>query len=873
MKTEKSTVSKFVLDNGLTVLVYPLYTVPKVSVQIWYRVGSKHERAGQRGLAHFLEHMLFKGTKKLSESDIPMVAGKLSGDCNAFTSQDYTGYLFDFPSQHWHEALTLFADCMKNCTFKSELLDAELGAVVQELKMYRDDYAESLTEQMISSIFPGHPYHHPVIGYKKDLFGLQRDEVVRFYKEHYVPNNAVLVVVGSVEPRDVFERAKDVFGSISAGRLTEMGSFNLDLDTSSTAVTLFRDVQQPIVQYGFVVPGVNARQGYLVDCLAWILGNGKGSRLYQTLVNEHQVATEVEAFEEDLFDSGLFFIRVRPKDVQDIKKIEELIRHELVSIASEGISQIELQRATRKVEVGHRALFEDYEELTYEIGKYFLATDDEQFVLHYLDSPKKGLAHKLQAFVADWLRPTVMHQGYILPIAENEKARWLTLQEKSDKQDEQALAGRSRTSPVESGKYINSVVVRDPEPFSYPKPSYHILPTGMKLIYHSREGVGMIECALEMKAKYYYDPDSLQGLSLFVARMMLEGTENYTGQELALEIESLGMSITVMPGLISMDMLAQDFVRGLELLEEILCRPTFKQEAVEKVKKQMLSDLREFWDKPSDFILQRAREQVYEGHPFSKNQLGTVESIARIGRDDLIAFHKNYITPQGAALAIVGDLKGFDVPEIVETKLARWKGAAAPEFVFPPIGQTKSKTVDYQINRDQITLCYAGLSLERTHQDYDKLLLFDQFFTGGMSSRLFQLREKTGWFYTIGGSLVMGATKQPGIMVVKTIVSPDKLSQSETLIEDAIKTGVDSFGQQEFVDARNALVNGIKDGFESGEQTARAFLFLERYGFAPDYFDKRAQQLLSISHDDICDVVRRIFQVNSLAKLRAGRLK
>ena len=174
-KTFKAgTVSKHVLDNGMTILVRPIHTVPKVSVQLWYNVGSKDEMDKERGIAHLIEHMTFKGTKKLSESDINFVTHMLSGSCNAFTSYDYTGYLFNFPTQHWKESFNIMADCMTNCSFKDYMLNSEMKAVIQELKMYRDRYERSLVDEMIGMIFADHPYHHPIIGYKQDLWSVSR---------------------------------------------------------------------------------------------------------------------------------------------------------------------------------------------------------------------------------------------------------------------------------------------------------------------------------------------------------------------------------------------------------------------------------------------------------------------------------------------------------------------------------------------------------------------------------------------------------------------------------------------------------------------------------------------------------------------------
>ena len=214
--TKQKNVFTYTLKNGLNVLIRPSHHVPKVSVQLWYNVGSKDEKSGEKGLAHLIEHMIFKGTEKLSESDINMITHKLSGSCNAFTSYDYTGYLFNFPSHHWHEALPIMSDCMKNCTFKEELLNSELKAVIQELKMYKDSFSSCLVEELVTQAFPGHPYQSPIIGYKHDLFNVTREDLLRFYQKHYIPNNATLIIVGDVDPSEAIKEVEKNFSKIES---------------------------------------------------------------------------------------------------------------------------------------------------------------------------------------------------------------------------------------------------------------------------------------------------------------------------------------------------------------------------------------------------------------------------------------------------------------------------------------------------------------------------------------------------------------------------------------------------------------------------------------------------------------------------------
>lgn len=377
-----SFIKKHILDNGLTILVYPLHTIPKVAIQLWYGVGSKDEKSGERGLAHLLEHMIFKGTDILSESDINLISHKLSGNCNAFTSHDYTGYLFDFPVQNWHHALPLLADCMKKCTFKEDLLNAELKAVIQELKMYKDDYRTSLCEQMMSSIFSDHPYHYPIIGYKQDLWSITRNGLLAFYQKHYVPNNATLVIVGDVEADQALKQAQKAFEKIPLDAHYKKEQYHYTADIGSRSVTIARDVQQPMLMFAWVVPGIRTGQTQIIDLASWILGEGKGSRLYKKLIDELELATDMQVDLYELFDYSVLFVHIDPIDQKAIDEIEKVIVAELRLLHEKGISEHELTRAYKQSRMEHLALFENNQKIAYEIGKLFLATGNQDAIFN-----------------------------------------------------------------------------------------------------------------------------------------------------------------------------------------------------------------------------------------------------------------------------------------------------------------------------------------------------------------------------------------------------------------------------------------------------------------------------------------------------------
>ena len=869
-------ISKIVLENGSTVLVYPMNTIPKVAVQLWYGVGSKDEQDNQKGLAHLLEHMIFKGTDILSESDINLISHKLSGNCNAFTSYDYTCYIFDFPKQNWHVALPLLANCMRKCTFKEDLLNSELKAVIQELKLYKDDYNTSLAETMLSAIFQGHPYHYPIIGYKQDLWSITREKLLSFYHQHYIPNNATLVIVGDVQVQETFELTKKAFSSIVADDTYKKTTYEFSPDIIANQVVLRRDIQQPIVMFAWVIPGLKTNNSYLTTLVSWILGEGKNSRLYKILADEHMLVTDMQVDVYELFDQSILFVHVDPIDVDAIAKIEKIIIQEIHRLGNELISDTELERACKQTDMMHISLFENIQKVAYEIGKLYLATKKETALFDYKNIKDNQLKEVIQQFFKTYLVPSRMHKGMILPLSESELKQWLILQEKSDQDDQKILKKKVRESVVECGAFVEQITINEVARFHFPQAKKVQLTNGLTLLWHSTNHIPKIDLVLDLKMRHHYDPDDKEGLINFMSEMMLEGTQKYPDQDLINAAELRGITIDMRAGIISMSMLKEDFEFGLALLVQIVTQAEFAQKHIEKIRTQIKSEIAQFWDNPNEFVVQLVRSALYKNHPYRKNLFGDLISIEKITRNDLIETYHTYISPQEARLAIVGDLSSINIQSVVESILGTWQGPKVAHIVMPQLPASYHATINHPISRDQTVLCFAGHSVTRLDKLYDALHLFDQIFTGGvlgsMSSYLFQLREQSGLFYTIGGSLVANADEQPGIVYIRTLVSNDRLNESEQLIEKAIAHCSNKITQEDIDHARNAIINSLVDHFESNHETALAFLFIDRFNLSPDYFETRWDKLRNISMMEIMNAVKDILDIKKLIKVRIGRI-
>jgi zinc protease len=503
---------------------------------------------------------------------------------------------------------------------------------------------------------------------------------------------------------------------------------------------------------------------------------------------------------------------------------------------------------------------------------------DHNYFTTSAEAIKKVKRQDIGKVVKQYLRPEFCHKGYLLPASKSERAIWHEQQRLSDEQDIEILKKFKRTTPVEPPKVALKIKDKEPPKFKYPIPKTFFLDNGLEVVYHNRPGTKKVSLLLGLKADYLYETSDLSGMSTFLHLLLLEGTTKRSAKELGRYIESQGMSLSSSSGLLSMEMLSQDFDRGLDILNEVVTEPAFKKEAIEKVRLHMFTELKEFWDTPSLFVDVLAKEAVYGDHPYSKNRLGHKECIATFSRDMVTDFYSEYMTPEDSVLIVVGDLSGYNEKSFQKTikkHLGSWKGKRVKNLIYPVITYKKPKSIHRSINRDQVVLALAAPSISRLDKDYDAMAILDFVFTGGgisSSSRLYKLREQTGIFYTIGGSLMYGATDQPGMMFIKTVISPDKVEIAQDLIRKEMKKLREKGlfrGEAEF--SVRSLISASVRVFESSRSIAKTFLFFKRCGMNFDLFDKRGAFLSILRLGAINTVARRYCNENILSTIKVGR--
>jgi zinc protease len=345
-------VTDFKLANGLEVVVIPDHRAPVVTHMVWYKVGAADETPGKSGLAHYLEHLMFKGTTKNPGNTFEQAVSAIGGEENAFTSSDYTGFFERVPRDHLKEMMAFEADRMTNLVLTDAVARPELQVVLEELNMrVANNPGAQLDEQMDAALYLNHPYHRPVIGWRHEVEKLDYQDALAFYRRFYTPNNAIVVVAGDVTPDEVKTDAEATYGNVAPR--AEIGPRvrpTEPIQEAPRTVTLADPrVEQPFVNRYYLAPSATTAkpgESEALEILASVLGNDSNSRLYKTLVIDKGIALNAGAFYSDTaLDYGKFGVYAAPKPGVSLHTVEAGIDDVLADVVAHGITADELDRA------------------------------------------------------------------------------------------------------------------------------------------------------------------------------------------------------------------------------------------------------------------------------------------------------------------------------------------------------------------------------------------------------------------------------------------------------------------------------------------------------------------------------------------------
>ena len=411
-------VQEFTLGNGLKVLLVEEHKAPVITVQIWYKVGSRNEVMGRAGLSHMLEHMMFKGTPKYGKGEFSKIIEKNGGNDNAFTSQDYTAYFENLAADKLELALEMEADRMKGLLLDEKEFKLEREVVKEERRLRVEDVPMAyLVEQMYAQAFMVHPYHWPIIGWFNDLDAMTREDLKTYYEKYYAPNNATLVIVGAVKAETALPLIKKYFEGIPKGSLPQPPSIVEPEQKGERRIVVKRETQLPFIYFGYKVPNFKSPDVHALAVLENILSTGKSARLYDALVYRKKLALQVGAgYNELAADPELFTFYATVKPAVRIAAVERAVLAEIDRLKKEPPTDHELQKAKNQVEA--RYLFEQDSVFRQAmlLGTAETVGAGWQYVADYVDKLRGITAEDVHRVAKKYLNEDARTVGILIPV-------------------------------------------------------------------------------------------------------------------------------------------------------------------------------------------------------------------------------------------------------------------------------------------------------------------------------------------------------------------------------------------------------------------------------------------------------------------------
>jgi zinc protease len=415
---------EYKLENDLKVLIVEEHKAPVATFQIWYRVGLRGEPAGKSGISHLLEHMMFKGTPKYGPSALSKIVQKNGGTDNAYTTKDYTVYFELLSSDRIRLSFDLEADRMQNLAMEPKEVLSERNVVMEERRLrYEDDPQHAIFEEVVAAAFKVHPYQRPVIGWMSDLKSIGRDDLYSYYKSHYSPRKAVIVIVGDVHGDEMIEKVRSSFADIPSGPPVEPVASAEPEQRGERRVILKREAELPYILSAYHVPSFPHEDSYALDVLNVILSGGKSSRLYRSLVYEKKVALNASAdysgFNKDPY---LFFFYATAFPGKDIKEVEESLYSEIEKLQKEPPSGREVLKAKNQIE---SSFIVEQDSIYAQAMKYgmFEMLGDWRLMDRYLEGIRKVMPEDVMKAARKYLNEDNRTVGILVPAKEvkNEK--------------------------------------------------------------------------------------------------------------------------------------------------------------------------------------------------------------------------------------------------------------------------------------------------------------------------------------------------------------------------------------------------------------------------------------------------------------------
>ena len=883
------------LPNGLQVILREDHDAPVASFWTWYRVGSRNELPGRTGLSHWVEHMQFKGTPSLAKGQVFRDVSRVGGVLNAFTSHDWTVYFETVPADRLELSLRIEPDRMANSLFDPTETESERTVILSERQGAENRPTYLLIEELYGAAYRAHPYRHMVIGYEEDLRAISRDDLYDHYRRHYVPNNAVITAVGDFDAQALFDRIADTFGAIPAGAAPPLVLAREPEQIGERRVTLRRPSATDYLYLAYHVPAANHPDTAALMVLDAVLSGAKGmgfggggamgrsSRLYRALVATG-LARSAGSDAGLSVDPGLLMFGVTGLPGGDTAKVEATLDDELARLTRDLVPDEEFRRVQKQLTAQFVYSASGVSSQAYWLGQMAMLGDYRRADT-LLDELRSVTAADVQRVAQTYLVPDQRTVGWLHPagsgggdsVAAPQTSAAIIPPEvdqaaRTDGQPEIAWSNGSVISP--SGDASVGTSAGDRRPFERQE-----LSDGIVLLGQVRPTDPVVVAQIRIAAGALAEPEERPGLATFTARMLSRGQAGRSFEAFNELTDGLGASLSVDAGRLFVDLgirsLREDLPTLLDLAADVLRRPEFPADEIERVRQELLAAIHESEQNTSTVADLAMRQVLYpEGHPYARRQVGDANTIARITRDDLIAFHAGHYGSATMTVAVVGGVDSLDaIATMLTDRFGGWNtSVTAPALPAPPVAPVVTQRVDRTVaGKSQSDLLMVTPTIERSHPDYYALetatVILGQL---GLSGRLgAEVRDRRGLAYGVGSSISAG--RESGLFMARAGVSPKDVDQAVASIADETRRiQTDEVDVEELEDAQSYLTGVLPIALERAAGVAATLLSIEYYDLGLDYLDRYPGIINRLTRDDLRRAARTHLDADRLVVATAG---
>lgn len=870
-RTMTENVRKTVLDNGLTVLTKEVHNAPVVTVQIWYKFGSGQEAPGVNGIAHQLEHLMFKGTRNR-----PIQFGRLfsalGSDSNAFTSYDQTAYYNTAERDKLTALLTLEADRMKNSLIDPQDLASEKRVVISELQGYENSPEYRLNRAVMMSVFPDHPYRLPIGGTKADVEKFTVEQVREYYQKFYSPDNAVLVIVGDFETPRTLKKVEDIFGKLPKRQYSPHHLLTPSpAPTSVPPVKLQEPGGNPLLQIIYPLPPIQQPDIPALEVMDYILTAGKNSYLYQELVGSG-LANDISANVASLRAGGWYEILVTGNGNHDLTKIDAAVMKALDKLAKIGVTVQQVEQAKNQLTAAVILNNRDITSQGMQLGNDQITADNYQYTEDHLANIRQVQAADVTNVINKYLQPAARKVGLFEPTK-----KVVTIESSSYSTTTQDnFAPDVAVVPADVKKYLPPVDLL-PKTRAQEVPQQLILANGLRILLLADKTTPTVTLSGHIKAGTEFESDQQGGIASLVANNLMNGTKTKNMRNIAEELEAKGANLdfeAYREGVrIKGSSLAVDLPILLGTLTDVIRNSNFPIKELELSRQQALSSLDSELDDPQKIANRIFVQSVYpKKHPL--HTFPTAESIQQIKREDVIAFKAQHYRPDTTVLALVGDFEVNEVRSLMQAKLGNWQVKGKPLTVkYPSVGMPKNVVnVNPVVPGKPQAITYMGYTaINRQDRRFYAAMILNQILGGDtLSSRLgAEVRDRQGLTYGIYSNFLTG--KNVGTFLIEMQTSPEDahkaISSTRNLLKQVHQQGVT---QQEVETAKRNLISNYNISLANPELLSQRMVMNEVYGLNQMELRSFISKIKRVNLSQVNQAARELLHPDKIVVVTAG---